>query len=295
MALVLPCDTRETVSIEDYLERIRALDLRDQDKLAESAPLLRALANDRTLVVRQLNKEIENSFGASYIPSAQTVYLGGGEDFYVRAAVWPSTSAVAGGLLYQDRFAYHVAHDHNFSFLTVNYLGPGYETELYEYDYERVAGHIGEPVDLRFVEKVRFGPGTVMFYRASRDVHIQFPPQELTITLNLMISPPELRSRDQFYFDTARKIISGYPTETDPSRRVSLVKLAGYVGNEETRALLTEVATGHPCRRTRLSALEALCVQEPARSLEIWERACSDPAPLVVQVAQQKLKTLEAA
>ena len=34
-------------------------------------------------------------------------------------------------------FFYHVPHDHNFSFLTVGYLGPGYWSEYYEYDYER--------------------------------------------------------------------------------------------------------------------------------------------------------------
>jgi hypothetical protein len=56
MALVIPSDTRASISIDDYVDGVRRLDLRDQDSLVESAPMLRALANDRTLVVRRINQ-----------------------------------------------------------------------------------------------------------------------------------------------------------------------------------------------------------------------------------------------
>jgi hypothetical protein len=294
MALVIPSDTRASISIDDYVDGVRRLDLRDQDSLVESAPMLRALANDRTLVVRRINQEIEKSFRASYLPSAQTVYLGGGTDFFVRAAVWPSSSAVTGGRLYQDKFAYHTAHDHNFTFLTVNYLGPGYETEIYEYDYDSIEGHAGEGVDLRFLEKVRFGQGSVMLYRASRDVHIQYPPEELSVTLNLMVSLPEVRGRDQYFFDTTRKVILDYVPDTESSRSVALIRMAAHLGDDTTHGLLRELAAKHPSHRIRLNALEALAVREPARQGEIWQAACNDPAPLVVHAAQRNLKVLAA-
>ena len=292
MALVIPTDTRASISIDDYVESVRRLNLRDLDSLVDSAPMLRALANDRTLVVRHINQEIENSFKASYLPSAQTIFLGGGTDFYVRAAVWPSSAAVSGGRLYQDKFAYHTAHDHNFTFLTVNYLGPGYETEIYEYDYETIEGHAGESVDLRFLEKVRFGQGSVMLYRANRDVHIQYPPEELSVTLNLMISLPEVRGRDQYYFDTARKTILEYVPDTETSKGVALIKMAAHLGDDTTLGLLRELAGKHPSHRIRLNALEALATREPARQGEIWQAACNDPAPLVVHAAQRNLKAL---
>ena len=291
MALTLLSDTRQVLSVEEYLDYVRGLNLSDWDALAASAPMLRALANDRTLVVQRINQEIEKSFRASYLPSAQTIFLGGGTNFYVRAAIWPSSAAISSGHLYQDKFAYHIAHDHNFSFLTVNYLGPGYETEIYEYDYETVEGYAGEPVQLRFLEKVKFAQG-VMLYRASRDIHIQYPPEELSVTLNLMISTPEIAARDQYYFDTARRVILDCAPDTDASKNVSLMKLAGHLGDATTRGLLTDLAKQHPNRRARLQAFNAMAMQEPGRAGEIWESACNDPATLVVNAARQKLKRL---
>ena len=41
-------------------------------------------------------------------------------------------------------FFYHIPHDHNFSFLTVGYIGPGYWSDYYEYDHDSVLGAPGE-------------------------------------------------------------------------------------------------------------------------------------------------------
>jgi hypothetical protein len=294
MALTLPCNTRRVVSLDEYVEYVKTLDLNDLDALADSAPMLRGLANDRTLVVQRMNQEIEKSFGASYLPTAQAIFLGGGTDFYVRAAAWPSSAAVSSGRLYQENFAYHVAHDHNFTFLTVNYLGPGYETEIFEYDRQKVEGFPGEPVKLHFLEKKKFEHDSVMLYRASKDVHIQYPPAELSITLNLMISTPELSSREQYYFDTARKVILDYAPDTEPSKGVSLIKLAALVGDMDTRDLLSGLAAKHPAPRVRLQAHDALAALQPEDAGSIWESASRDRAALVVNVARQRLTRLNA-
>jgi len=294
MALIIPCNTTRTLTIGDFMEHVRtSVDLRDTDSLAASAPMLRALANDRTLVVNELNRRIENYFASAPIPSAQTLMLGRSEDFYVRANIWPAIGDMANGRAYQDQFAYNIAHDHNFTFLTVSYLGPGYETELYEYDYDKVEGYIGEPVDVRFLQKVKFVPGSVMLYRVSRDVHVQYAPEELTITLNLMVSLPESRSRDQYYFDLATMTISGYPNELQASVRGSFVRLAGHAGDANTVQLLSDLAARSPCRRTRLTAFEALCRQQPQSAAAIWEKATADPAPLVANTARRNLRDLE--
>jgi hypothetical protein len=294
MALTIPCNTTNVVSVQEYMEHVRAkVDLRDADSVAASAPMLRALANDRELVVRELNQRIENYLTDGAIPSAQALLLGSGSDFYIRAAIWPAISDMASGRTYQDQFAYNLAHDHNFSFMTVNYLGPGYETEIYEYDYENVEGYIGEAVDLRFLEKVRFVTGTAMLYRASRDVHVQYAPTELTITLNLMIAHPDVRIRDQFYFDLSNRTIAAYPPEIAASSRSSLLNLAGFLGDGNTPQLLSDLAVQHPCRRTRLTAFEAWARQRPMDSGEIWGKACADSAPLVANAARRHLQKLE--
>ena len=193
------------------------------------------------------------------------------------------------------RSAYDFAHDHNYTFMTVTHLGPGYVTEIYEYDYDKVEGYVGESVELRFLEKVRFGPGTVMLYRASRDVHIQYAPEELAITLNLMVSLPEVRIREQYYFDVTKGVISSYPNELQASGRASFVRLAGYVGDGDTQQMLGDLAARHPCRRTRLTAIEALCRLRPDDALSLWEKAATDPAPLVANTARRRIGELNRA
>ena len=296
MALTLQCPNTNIIHIDEYVAHIASqVNLHDDDSIAASAPLLKALANDRELVVARLNDYVEQTFNTPGLASAQAILLGRGKDFYVRANLWPSTTDVGSGRMYQDQFSYHIAHDHNFSFLTASYMGPGYETDIYEYDYDSVEGYAGESVDIRFLEKVRFGPGMVMLYRASRDLHIQYPPRELTITLNLMVVPQDLRLREQFVFDLASKTISALPAELEASRRVSFVALAGALGNANTAQLLEDLAVQHPCRRTRLAAWHALTRLLPAQQQASWTRATRDSAPLVANEARRRLAALAAA
>ena len=293
MALTLHCETEATIRLEEYLDRVETeVDLRDTDSLVASAPWLRALANDRSLVVNRLNRYVEESFSGRDYGSAQAIVLGRRKDFYVRANLWPSTRDVATARVYQDQFSYNLAHDHNFNFLTVNYLGPGYETDIYEYDYDQVVGYVGEPVEMRFLERVKFRQGMVMLYRASRDLHVQYPPDELTVTLNLLISVPETRLREQYHFDLDRKTIAALPAELEASERVSFVSMAGGLGDANTAQLLDDLADRHPCRRTRIAAADALCRLVPGEAGRVWERATRDPAPLVRDRARQRLAEL---
>ncbi|MES2683269.1 MAG: hypothetical protein V4650_07075 [Pseudomonadota bacterium] len=292
MALILNCPNTNQISVEEYLNHIESkVDLRDPDSVIASAHMLRALANDRNLVVSRLNAYVEEAFGASGLASAQVILLGRRKDFYVRANLWPSAADVGAGRMYQDQFSYNIAHDHNFSFLTVGYLGPGYETDIYEYDYDKVEGYVGEKVDIRFLEKVRFAANMAMYYRPSRDLHIQYPPSEMTITLNLMIVPPEIRLREQYEFDLATKTISRLPSELEASRRVAFVMLSARLGDGNTAQLLEDLAQQHPCRRTRLTAWQSLSVLRPDEAQRFWEKASADSAPLVANHARRRLET----
>lgn len=296
MALTLPGSSTACVSLEEYVEHIeRKVDIHNTESITASADMLRALANDRTLVVRKLNERIQSFLKDGSIPSAQSLLLARSERFYVRANIWPAISDMSNGRAYQNQFAYNIAHDHNFTFMTVGYLGPGYETEIYEYDYSSVRGCVGETVDLRFLEKVTFSSGMVMLYRASRDIHVQFAPSELTITLNLVIPLSDTRIREQYYFDLTKRQLSAYADQFQTTSRASLVNLAGHVGNGNTLSLLDDLARKHPCRRTRLTAYAALCRQQPQLEAEFWRKAMDDPAPLVVSEAKRRLGALEKA
>jgi hypothetical protein len=291
MAITIPGSTSRSASIEEFIDHVHSsVDLRDLDSVAAAAPMFQALANDRELVVRQLNRQVKQQFRSQAVASAQVIYLGEGRDFYVRANVWPSDADIASGRVYQDQFAYNLAHDHNYNFMTVGYHGPGYVTEIYEYDYDKLEGYVGEKVDFRFLERKHFGMNQAMLYRASKDVHIQLPPEELSVTLNFMISTPEVRLRDQYFFDLDSRTLLDYPAELDGSRRVSVLKMAGHVGDGDTRQLLDDLARSHPCRRTRLAAFEAMAQLEPRGAAQVWEAACRDHEPLLRHAAAQRLQ-----
>lgn len=293
MALTIAVDTARVASIEEYLEHVATqVDLRDLDSVAASAPMLAALANDRELVVRELNRLVETEFRGSPLSSAQSLFLGRGAGFYVRANVWPSQADVASGRLYQDQFSYEVAHDHNYDFLTVPYSGPGYVTEIHEVDPSAMTGCPGESVELRFLERTVFRPGTAMLYRASRDVHIQYPPEDLSITLNLMLETSSAGRRDQYYFDLAAKKVLCFAAEQDSSRRTAIVSMAGHFGDAETHQLLIDLSARHPCQRTRLAAFESLARLAPNDCEQIWTRACDDREPLVSDAGRRQLTVL---
>ena len=110
--------------------------------------------------------------------------------FLMRANCWPAAADSVVVNSGTDPFFYGRPHDPNFSFLTVGYVGPGYWSDYYEYDYERTVGFIGEKVDLRFVERSRLSEGKVMMYRRHRDVHSQLPPDSLSVSLNIMAVSP---------------------------------------------------------------------------------------------------------
>ncbi|MEW6167156.1 MAG: HEAT repeat domain-containing protein [Pseudomonadota bacterium] len=295
MAITIPGSTDRVVTIEEFLDYVGSqVDLRDTDSIIESAPMLRALANNRTLILERLNRQVKSLYSRDTVDSAQTVFLGKGDGFFVRANIWPSTADISAGRVYQDQFAYDAAHDHNYSFLTVGYFGPGYVTEIYEYDPDSIEGYAGERVELQFLERVKFGVGSAMFYRASRDVHIQYAPDDLSITINMMILRPEVMLRDQYFFDLESRTLTGFPPQLDSSRRVSIVRMAGYTGDADSAQLLTDLARTHPCRRTRLAAFEALAQLQPPRAAEIWETACRDREPLVAHAAQRRLAALGA-
>src|SRR3546814_4352282 len=78
---------------------------------------------------------------------------------FVRANIWPAEADHCFKASGAKTFVYGVPHDHNFSFLTSGYFGPGYRSDYYEYDYAQVAGYVGERPGLRFIERSALSEG----------------------------------------------------------------------------------------------------------------------------------------
>ena len=299
MPRLIEAESDESIELGDLVEMLETggFDPEDEDNVASWGPALRKLANNRRflgdLVVAELKESCAGQTARNQY-SAQVVLLhGGSKKFLLRANLWPAASDSVVVNSGADPFFYGLPHDHNFSFVTVGYLGPGYWSDYYEYDYDRVLGYPGEKVDLRFLERSCLSPGKVLLYRKHRDVHLQLPPDEMSVSLNILAVSPTSEFRDQYRFDVKRSEVAGV---INPSVLETLVRLAAHFGGDNGRDLIEDFAARHPSDRVRFAALQA-----QAATLGVGARAahyeqaarCSDG--LVSALAAREAGRVEAA
>ncbi|MEH0396209.1 hypothetical protein QA789_11080 [Streptomyces sp. B21-088] len=291
MAYTLPTAGPARLGLSDYIDHIQAtVDPADTDSVLASADALSALGNDPDLLVDHLNRELADlaTWQNNNPYMGPSLLLGHGDGFTVRANIWlPPT-----GMRHdqeQQLHSYEVPHDHPFSFLTVGHFGPGYRTTIWEYDASTVTGHAGEPVTLRLLEHTELVTGKVMFYRAGRDIHTQYHPTALSVSLNLLIHQRDPHAEQRF-FDTGRqRLTHSAPSATSRSHQI-LCDLAGHLGDPRTAPLLEHLATHHPAPAVRTQALDntvRLLGPDARTTLEV---AADDPHPRVHAHARNLLQ-----
>lgn len=298
MPRVIHCADSASASPAEVAEAIAAtgFDPQDEASLANAAVWLRRLGNDRDflgdvliaqLAARHRDDRGEDGYGPQVI--MLTPPRG---DCFIRANIWPAADdhmvRASGG----SSFVLGLPHDHNFSFLTLGYFGPGYWSDYYEYDYAEVAGARDEAVpSLRFVERSRLEQGKLMLYRAHLDVHAQGAADALSVSLNLMHTGGAQGWFDQYRFDLARSSI-GAILSSGPSD--AFIKLAVGLGSAEALDLAERFARQHPSDRLRLAAWSALAAREedPAARDAVWRAAEGAGSRLVMLEAQARRAAL---
>jgi hypothetical protein len=269
----------------------------DEESFAAAAPLLKGLANNRAfladLAIAELKDRCARQSEENRYSSQVIMLHRASEKYFLRANFWPSPSDSVFKASGTSPFFYHVPHDHNFSFLTVGYLGPGYWSDYYEYDYGSVIGVPGEKVDLRFVEKSRLEQGKVMLYRAHRDVHDQLPADEMSVSINIMEASPRLPFLAQYQFDVKKCEVAGILTRTSSE---ALLALAANVGASDAVDLVESFAAAHPCDRIRFTALRELAAAEKEidAGLTVLERGATSSNRFVAEMSALEMARVEA-
>lgn len=260
MPRVIAADTEERIELGELIELLETggFDPRDEDNFASFGLALKKLSNNRTflgdIIVEELKARCANQLETNLYTPQVILLHSGADEYLIRANVWP---AMGDSILRHsgtDPFFYGKAHDHNFSFLTVGYLGPGYWSEYYEYDYSEVMGCPGEKVSLRYIEKAKLDPGKVMLYRIHRDVHLQLPADEMSISLNILGSGEHNQFLEQYHFDVEKSEIIGSLTRTSIE---PLLSLSAHWGGEAGMDLIEQFAARHPSDAIRFQALKA--------------------------------------
>lgn len=298
MPRIVPTSTSKVSSLPELIEEIEnsRLDPRDEDAFCALGPHLKALQNNRTfladLTIAELKERCvaqrKNNYGA------QVMLLHRSKNYFVRANMWPSEQDSVYKTSGPDPFFYYYPHDHNFNFLTVGYLGPGYWSDYYEYDYENVVGTIGEPAGLRFVEKAKLDLGKVMLYRAHRDIHSQLPPDSFSISLNIMEATDRQSFTDQYRFDIPSASVSGMLSFTalEP-----LIDLAAHIGGEAGADMLKHFSRHHPSARIQARALRARAsaATSPDGAIAVMEEGARANVAFVRDACRRQIANIEGA
>lgn len=249
------------MSLEEFVAYVEAeVDIDDFESIREAAWALRALANNRDFLLNAYNDELAAIVdgNSQNVLTPQTIVLARGSDFYVRSNIWLPPSEA---LQFRDReaklTAYGLAHDHNFHFLTVGYYGEGYETDVYRYDYNEVVGYMDEDAGLKYLGHYRLAPGVVMAYQAGRDVHVQYEPEDISISINFMAIPRATYFQQQLSFDLEKGRVAAGLTDS-VGTRLFLLSFMQENHDERSIDLLARATTDYPCPRTRSQALRVL-------------------------------------
>lgn len=291
-------ETRENQShcLEDCLAMLdeHPFDPSCEVSLAHGAKALKRLANDRDflgdILIEQLESRFrENSVESGYGP--QSIVLSHlRSNSFLRANIWPSEDESCFRASGGDAFVYGIPHDHNFSFLTAGYFGPGYGSDYYEYDYESVAGYRGEKAALTFVERTHLSEGKLMLYRAHRDIHAQLPPSSMSVSLNIMHIDPAQGWFDQYGFDLDSNAVTGIlnPTSTE-----CFMRCAVGLGAERAFEFAEWTGRHHPSDRMRVASFEArsgLLSREQQDAL--WHQAEQSGSLMVAREAAMRRAAL---
>lgn len=276
----------------------RGFDPEDEDSLAGFAPDLRRLAANRRflgdLMIEELKQSCAGQVARNHYGAQVMLLHGASRKFMLRANFWPAAADSAVVSSGERAFFYGVPHDHNFSFLTVGYVGPGYWSDYYEYDYGRTAGFVGEEVDLRFVERSRLSEGRMLLYRRHRDVHNQLPPDSLSVSLNVIALSDASDFRDQYGFDLEQRRISAILNRNGLE---TLVALAAGLGGDNGRDLIDDFARTHPSDRIRFAACraKAQALPGPEERAALYDRVAASSDGFVRAMAEREARRIRAA
>ncbi|TGX53361.1 transposase [Sphingomonas gei] len=278
------------IGLDELVEALDAADFdaRDEASFAALGPLLARLGRNRDflaeLAIDELKGRCEdqhrgNGYGAQVFllrpPNARTV---------LRANFWPARADPLVRASGPAAFYYDLPHDHNFPFLTYGYLGPGYWSDYFEYEVDALAGVPGEHAGLRFVERSRLEPGKLMLYRMRRDIHVQLPPDDFSVSLNILGADPAQPWLDQYRFDIERGVIAEGLTCTGAE---ALLAVVVHIANGTD--LAAAFARHHPCDRMRVTALDALASALPGEADALLEAAAGASSRYVAAHARARM------
>lgn len=286
-------DESDAISLQDFQDAVeKQVDPDDPRSMMKVGREIVKLANNPHLLADGFSKQLGLwKRGLFTLYSPQSAVLSSFGRFHVRVNFWPKLPSdprrrtILARLLSYDRY-----HDHNFSFLTTNFFGPGYETELFSYDYDEVEGFLGEKVELNYEGRFKLERGNVFLFQQGIDIHSQVPPGEISGSINLMVkSARGAVPEEQYEFDVERGRLSGY-VDSIVRKQSSLMGFCREFGDSETVRVVESLALSHPSKSMRATACQALAVLAPRVEVRdsVLQRAKTDDESRLVRESAER-------
>lgn len=133
----------------------------------------------------------------------QSFMMYAGDAFDIRINAWyPEQDKLAALRTQLDRYySYNVLHNHNFHLFTVGLLGPGYRSNFFRCDDYADQYSVGDRIELRKSAFVQLSRGVARYIESELEFHIQFRPNEYSMSLNVIPNKPEDQAGRQYILD----------------------------------------------------------------------------------------------
>lgn len=285
MPIIQRHNCTESITLREFADVAKQTDVSTAEGLLSLGETFTKLGNNREFLSNFFAQFIKNQALNDPLATllSQSVVLLRTSEFYLRANFWLPKEGISNGEAVL--FAYDQPHDHNFDLLSLAYCGDGYISHGYTYDYDSTVGYVGERVALQPLGPHKHECGDVLMYECNKDIHIQKPPADPSITLNVIPLANQNGLRDQYFFDidhvdSTFGILRRHAPNIQERRRF-LFDIAKYVANDEITGLFADFARKHECKRTRYEALRALKTCNAAVHDELVHALRDDSAPIV--------------
>ncbi|WGL58647.1 hypothetical protein QEJ31_08875 [Pigmentibacter sp. JX0631] len=267
MSIKFDIKTEKSITYEDFLEFIQTnkLNFSNIENLKSCSIKLKELYNNRNFLSNYIINELKNynNIQENNKYTAQVIILTSNKDFMIRANIW---SPSPNNLSEIKMNAYDIYHDHNFDLLTLGYFGSGYETYLYDYDYNSINGYNKEYVNIRFKEKYQLKEGHILFLEKSRDIHLQCKPRDLSVSINVIPRNMENEKNSQFEFDLSNSSIKRVLNHQTAN---SLIEICSYFNDDNIFDLVQTISRKSPIPNIRLQSFKALMKMDKSKRKEV--------------------------
>jgi len=304
MAITVNTTSEDIITPDDLLEwAIENIDPTDDESMISASERLYALRNNRDFIIEKMRQQMLLLASAhdDHVAAAQaTVHaarFGSKGGFGIRSGVWtPPLTTNARSKMVQDKvLSFVTPHDHNFSLLTIGYHGPGYQTVIHEYDRSTIAGEPGEPVEISYLETTNLTEGKILYFRPCKDIHSQFHPTDVSISLNLIGQSPNITSIPQYEFDVEKQKITGLLPGTSVVDLLTPFKIIACLGGSpNTIDITNHLARAHELDYVRGAAYQALSKIDPLGFESLIAAGMDDRSLLVKNTVKEICRELAA-